>query len=1073
MMKMQKNAKTVLSAVLTAMFALCALFSAAFYRPVRAAEEAVVLSDGGAKTTVLDVNPVANDPNMPEGGIANMPAGCVEGGAAGFDSRGYMVTADNPPPAIPAGSSDDKVMYFEMLDSHQGLARLEFTQTVRAEKVGSIRIKMYISLDDDVSSAALIKGKHYLMADRYDMQNRYWYELGLRCNQQMQWITIEISGSDVMRLADEEGNIGALYLYYDTYSHAEKPSKSGHIFIDEISYTLATEENDEGGGTCLTTLSPRTAMLDTNPKANDGNIPNGLSNMPVGCIGGGGGFGTRAMDMAVLPAGSSDGYGYSFEIVSSHQSLAHIAFMQYKDGESTPYSVPAAQIGTLTLKMYIDVETDATAGTAVNGKYYLLADRYDMQNQYWFELSFTRDTQRQWIEVEISGSDIMRLADEDGNIGGLYFYYDTYIPNDKPTGGTIYIDEITYTPAEEGAHEGGDPYLTTMSMYTSVLDADPKNNDAYLLEHGFANMPAGFLYGSGGGFGTRVTNMAALPEGSSDGEGLAFEIQSAGQEIAHIAFTRYANGAVTPYSVEADIYGITVKMYVDVETDASAGTAVNGKYYLLADRYDMQNQYWYELNFTRDMQRQWIYVHIKGEDLARLADEDGNIGGLYFYYDTYSDSSARPTGGKIYIDEIRFDDYTVQKTGGDAQESQTMLYGQTVSELTPPAKEGHDFAGWQTQEGVAATGTQIFGVDITGDITLVAQYTVNEYTLTFVVEGGTVAPITQDYGTAVTEPQAPVKEGYTFLGWFEEGEDEAFVFNTMPARNITLTAKYEINEYTLTFVVEGGTVAPITQNYGTAVTEPQAPVKEGYTFLGWFEDGEDEAFVFSTMPARNITLTARYEINEYTLTFVAEGGTVAPITQNYGTAVTAPQAPVKEGYTFLGWFEEGEDEAFVFSTMPARNITLTARYEINEYTVTVKADGREDITFTKQYGGKIAEADLSEYIPDGFVFGGLFTDAALTQPYDTDAAVNGDITLYVRWTQAEEENPGTENPGEENPGGENPGEENPGTENPGTENPGGDDAGGCSGSAAGGAAAAGLAAVTAGLVCLLKKKEKR
>ena len=1060
MMKMQKNAKTVLSAVLTAMFALCALFSAAFYRPVRAAEEAVVLSDGGAETTTLDVNPFDGSvEGMPDGHLANMPAGCIGGGGAYDATRVQMLTAENGASEIPEGSADQKVMRFTVLSSHQEVARISFAQSVKAAETQSIRVRLYVDLADDTASEDLILGTHYLLADRFDMQNQYWYELGLRYNQQMQWITIEISGADVMRLADEDGNIGALYVYYDTYSNPTKLPRDGHIFIDEITCMRVSEE---GGGTCLTTLSPRTAVLDTNPKANDENIPDdtGIANMPYGCIGGGAGFNARATDMAAMPAGSSDGFGYSFGIDVPQQAMAHIAFMQYKDGESTPHAVPAAQIGTLKLKMYIDVETDTTEGSEIYGDYYLLADRYDMQNQYWYEFTFLRDMQRQWIEVEIGGSDIMRLADENGNIGGLYFYYDTNTSPQKPTGGTIYIDEITYTPAEEGAHEGGDPYLTTMSMYTSVLDADPKNNDAYLLEHGFANMPAGFLYGSGGGFGTRVTNMAALPEGSSDGEGLSFEILNAGQEIAHIAFTRYADGAVTPYSVAAaDIYGITVKMYVDVETDASAGTAVNGKYYLLADRYDMQNQYWYELNFTRDMQGQWIYVHISGDELSKLADEDGNIGGLYFYYDTYSDSSARPTGGKIYIDEIRFDDYTVQKTGGDAQESQTMLYGQTVSELTPPAKEGHDFAGWQTQEGVAATGTQIFGVDITGDITLVAQYTVNEYTLTFVVEGGTVAPITQDYGTAVTEPQAPVKEGYTFLGWFEDGENEAFVFSTMPARNITLTARYEINEYTLTFVAEGGTVAPITQNYGTAVTAPQAPVKEGHTFLGWFEEGEDEAFEFTTMPARNVTLTAKYEINEYTLTFVAEGGTVAPITQNYGTAVTAPQAPVKEGYTFLGWFEDGKDEAFVFSTMPARNITLTARYEINEYTVTVKADGRNDITLTKQYGEKITETDLSEYVPEGFVFDGLFTDAALTQPYDTEAFVESDLTLYVRWTQTGGQTPGGEDPGEETPGGDETGET---------------DAGGCSGSVAGGTMAIGLSAVAAVLgVCLIKKKENR
>ena len=979
-----------LAAFFAAVFVLCALFSAAFwFRSVRAEGGATLLSDCGAGTTVLDNNPFDGSvEGMPDSHLANMPSGCIGGGGAYADSRAYMVTAESGVPAIPAGSSDNQVIYMEMLNSHQEVARISFTQTVKASQVGSLFIKLYASLDDNTTGEGKIPGGRYLMADRFDMQSHYWYELGLRYDQQLQWITIEISGSDVMRLADEEGNIGALYLYYDTYSPAEKPSRNGHIFIDEISYTLAA---DEGGDTRLTTFSPRTAALDSDPKTGDPNIPNGLTNMPAGCMGGGGGFGARASDSPVLPDGSSDGFGYSFEILDSHQSLAHISFFGYKGGVSTPYAVSAAQMGTLTLKMYIDVESDGTAGVPVNGKYYLLADRYDLQNQYWYEFSFTRDQQRQWIEIAISGSDIVRLADEEGNIGGLYFYYDTYTHADKPTGGKIFLDEISYTPAEAGAHEGGDPYLTTMSMYTSVLDTDPKNNDEYLLVNGFKNMPAGFLYGAGGGFGTRATNMAALPEGSADGEGIAFTIlPDGGQEIAHIAFTRYADGAIAPYSVAAaDLFGITVRMYVDVETDRTQGVPVNGKYYLLADRYDMENQDWYELSFTRDQQGHWIYVHITGSDLLRLADEEGNIGGLYFYYDTYI-PAEKPTGGTIYLDEIRFDDYTVQKTGGDAAESQTVLYGQTVSVLTAPAKTGYTFVGWQTEAGDALTGSEVFGVDMTGDVILAATYTVNQYTITFEAEGGTISPITQDYGTAVTAPQAPAKEGYTFAGWYEEGEEEAFDF--------------------------------------------------------------------TSMPARNVTLVATYTVNQYTITFEAEGGTVSPITQDYGTAVTAPQAPAKEGYTFAGWYEEGAEEAFDFASMPARDVTLVARYTINEYSVTIKADGYQDIALQKEHGEKIAESDLNSHIPEGYTFGGLFTDAACTEPFDMDTAVTDDLVLYVLWK-------GTQTPGEEGPGGEKPGDEEPG------EKPGETERGGCAGSAVAGVSAAGLAAVIAAAAMFGKKRK--
>ena len=137
-------ARRAIVCILFALFLAAMYFGAAAGKmlPVRAEDADGIFSDGGTATTSLEVNPVKNDPSMPAGGLANMPSGCIAGGANGFDTRAYMVTADNPPPQIPAGSADNKVIYMEMLDSHQGLARLELQSVVAAEKVESIRIKM-------------------------------------------------------------------------------------------------------------------------------------------------------------------------------------------------------------------------------------------------------------------------------------------------------------------------------------------------------------------------------------------------------------------------------------------------------------------------------------------------------------------------------------------------------------------------------------------------------------------------------------------------------------------------------------------------------------------------------------------------------------------------------------------------------------------------------------------------------------------------------------------------------------------------------------------------------------------
>ena len=125
------------------------------------------------------------------------------------------------------------------------------------------------------------------------------------------------------------------------------------------------------------------------------------------------------------------------------------------------------------------------------------------------------------------------------------------------------------------------------------------------------------------------------------------------------------------------------------------------------------------------------------------------------------------------------------------------------------------------------------------------------YTLTFDTNGGSaIAPITQDYGTAITAPADPTKTGYTFAGW------PPAIPTTMPAENMTIKAKWTVNQYTLTFDTNGGsTIAPITQDYGTAITAPADPTKTGYTFAGW------TPAIPATMPAENLTVTAQWRYN--------------------------------------------------------------------------------------------------------------------------------------------------------------------------------------------------------------------
>ena len=184
--------------------------------------------------------------------------------------------------------------------------------------------------------------------------------------------------------------------------------------------------------------------------------------------------------------------------------------------------------------------------------------------------------------------------------------------------------------------------------------------------------------------------------------------------------------------------------------------------------------------------------------------------------------------------------------------------------------------------------------------------------------GGIYAEQIVQAGEKAIEPDVPSRQGYQFTDWYLD--DTKYDFNTAVTKDMTLTAKWTANSYTITFDTDGGSaIEPITQDYGTQITAPADPTREGYTFIGW-----DKA-IPATMPAGDMTITAQWRINQYTITFDSNGGSaVAPITQDYGTAITAPADPTREGYTFTGWDRD------IPATMPAHNMTVTAQWKDSE-----------------------------------------------------------------------------------------------------------------------------------------------
>ena len=308
------------------------------------------------------------------------------------------------------------------------------------------------------------------------------------------------------------------------------------------------------------------------------------------------------------------------------------------------------------------------------------------------------------------------------------------------------------------------------------------------------------------------------------------------------------------------------------------------------------------------------------------------------------------------------------KVDGEEYRVLRVLEGTTITPIAAPTKEGYTFSGWKNVPTTMPSN----------DVVVTGTFTINKYTLTYVVDGEEYTSQTLDYGATITAPETPTKRGYTFSGW--EG-----VPATMPSNNVVVTGTFTINKYKLTYVVDG----EVYQTYDITFGEPINPIddpapREGYSFSGW-------SYIPKYMPYRDFTISGWYIVKQYTITYIVDGEEYTSETLDYGATITAPEAPTKEGYTFSGWSE-------VPATMPAHNVTITATFATNPHTVTFFIDEEVYSTSILGYGAEILVPEVPDKV--GYTFGG-WKDVATTMPdHDLEyhawyEAISYNLTYYI------------------------------------------------------------------------------
>lgn len=253
---------------------------------------------------------------------------------------------------------------------------------------------------------------------------------------------------------------------------------------------------------------------------------------------------------------------------------------------------------------------------------------------------------------------------------------------------------------------------------------------------------------------------------------------------------------------------------------------------------------------------------------------------------------------------------------GEVYQTQTYTYGDPITPLGNPSRDGYTFNGWseipETMPG--------------HDVTINGSYTPHVFTIKYMIDGQLFDEQQVPCGQTITPPTPPERFGYHFKEW--EGLPSA-----MTAGDLTVTAVYEPNLYKITYVVDGQTYQVVEVPYESEVTPLDYPEKEGYKFSGW--EGIPE-----TMPAEDITVSGSFSIGVYTIRYIINGAGYKDYVYfsreyKYEQTVTpynrTPSAIA--GYTFSGWGE-------VPATMPGHDVNIYGTYTGNLYKVSYYVLGK-------------------------------------------------------------------------------------------------------------------------------------
>lgn len=287
-------------------------------------------------------------------------------------------------------------------------------------------------------------------------------------------------------------------------------------------------------------------------------------------------------------------------------------------------------------------------------------------------------------------------------------------------------------------------------------------------------------------------------------------------------------------------------------------------------------------------------------------------------------------------------------------------FEEEIGEPATPKREGYTFVGWDVEFPAVMPDS---------NVVIVAKWEINQYDFVVVVDDDSTTTTTAyNFGAPIEKPVEPTKEGYIFKGWDRE------IPATMPAENIEVKAKFVVDTFLLTTIVEN-VRTEVRYPYGANVDAPEEPTREGYTFAGW------STTIPATMPAADVVTEALWTVNSYDLIIVVDEDSTT-VSYEYGAIVEQPATPQKSGYIFDGWSAE------IPYMMPAEDVRIEAKFTVDAFIfTTIVATERTEVRYN--YGEKV-EAP-KEPTREGYTFAGWSGEIPVTMP-------DSNVTVSAQWT---------------------------------------------------------------------------